>query len=154
MCKSKELLTIGLLTTFLTGWNLPTRAEKCVPLSVVGGSGNEVTKTVTMTRIPGFFRDNWNTDWAIPNTNRFSSYKAVIVSTQEGQFDIKMYLKYSDGTADPFYEQNNFTINPKNPLKVEINSRRREQPYQLNMSIGGLNAVGYEYKAYAYGCNN
>ena len=135
-----------------SNFSLPSKAESCIPLSVIGGKGNEVEKTVTIPAVPGFFAHNWNTDWSIPNHTTFHNYKAVVVSDKGGSFDVKMYLKYSDETADPFYEQENVKIAANDPLKIEITSRRREQPYQVNLLVGGIQASGYKYRAYVYGC--
>ena len=150
--RSKHLLMVGLMGLFWSSFSLPTKAESCVPLSVIGGKGHEVEKTVTIPAIPGFFGHNWNTDWAIPNHTKFSNYKAVVLSDKGGIFDVKMYLKYSDETADPFYEQNNIELAASEPLKIEAIGRRREQPYQVNLLVGGIKASGNKYRASVYGC--
>lgn len=141
------------MTVFWEGFSLPTKAESCIPLSVIGGKGHEVEKTVTIPAIPGFFAHNWNTDWAIPTDTKFNNYKAVVISDSDGIFDVKMYLKYSDETSDPFYEQKNIELTANDPLKIKITGRRKEQPYQVNLLVGGMKASGYKYRASVYGCS-
>lgn len=153
----KIIFFLGWVITFLTTANIPVKAQKCTPLPLVGGKGTEVEKTITTPSIPGPFgiqiaSDNWNTDWAIPNTKRFRSYKARIISDEGGTFNIKMYLKYSDDTADPFYEQNDFELDAKKPLEIKTTSRRQEQPYQLNIFVGGIKSIGSQYRASVFGC--
>ncbi|MGL5032269.1 MAG: hypothetical protein ACRC6M_00535 [Microcystaceae cyanobacterium] len=63
-------------------------------------------------------RNNWNTDWAVPNNANFSRYIATITSNDGGPFNIKMYLKYSDQTASEFFNQEGVTIKPDVPLKI------------------------------------
>lgn len=78
------------------------------PIPLVGGQGSTVTKTVSTPTIPAPFginitRNNWNTDWAVPsNNNTFRRYLVEISSNDGGPFDIRIYLKYSDQTADQF----------------------------------------------------
>ena len=105
-------LIIGFIIVGLSFLKLPSQAQtKCTPLPLVGGKGSEVDKTITAPTIPGPFgikiaSDNWNTDWSIPNPQIFKSYKVEMISEEGGTFTVKMYLKYSDETADPFYERN------------------------------------------------
>ncbi len=148
----KHIFTIGLISVSVTNFVLPVQAQKCIPLSLVGGKGNEVEKKVTIPSVFPFSRNNWNTDWSIPNTQKFRSYKAIIVSDEGGIFDVKMYLKYSDETADPFYEQNDLELLPQEPLDIKINGRRKEQPYQVNLLMGGIEAAGNQYRASVFGC--
>ena len=150
---SKRILVVGLMGAFGNSLSLPSKAESCIPLSLIGGKGHVVEKTVTIPAIPGIFAHNWNTDWSIPNHSKFRNYKAVVVSDAGGVFDVKMYLKYSDETADPFYEQSNLKLSASELLKVEMIGRRREQPYQVNLLVGGVKASGKQYRASVYACS-
>jgi hypothetical protein len=149
---SQHIFLVGLMGIFWGNFSLPGKAESCIPLSVIGGKGHEVEKTVTIPAIPGFFAHNWNTDWAIPTDTKFKNYKAVVISDSDGIFDVKMYLKYSDETSDPFYEQKNIELTANDPLNIKITGRRQEQPYQVNLLVGGMKASGYKYRASVYGC--
>ena len=154
---TKHKILSGVITTLITSATLPAYAQQCTPLPLVGGVGTEVKKTITTPSIPGPFgikvaRDNWNTDWSVPNPQRFTSYKATIVSESTSDYSIKMYLKYPDETADLYYEQNDITVQAGKPLELKTSSRRNEQPYQVNLFVGGISSVGNEYRASVYGC--
>jgi hypothetical protein len=58
------------LSAVLLSSHLPAAAQNCRPLSLLGGEGSEVTKSVSQPTVPGPFgvtitRNNWNTDWAV-----------------------------------------------------------------------------------------
>ena len=146
-------LTLGLLNIA----NSPVQAQRCTTLPLVGGVGTKVEKTITTPSIPGPFgikiaSDNWNTDWSVPNSRTYNNYKATIVSETTGSYSIKLYLKYADETADLFYEQNDITLQAGKPLEISATSRRRDQPYQVNVFVGGISSVGNNYTASVVGC--
>ncbi|MCA2507093.1 MAG: hypothetical protein IM550_21050 [Microcystis sp. M54BS1] len=66
--------------------NLPLSAsETCVPIPLIGGQGNQVTKTVSQPTVPTVFgvditRNNWNTDWAVPSDRIWQKFLATISS--------------------------------------------------------------------------
>jgi len=144
--------------TLLLGWQIPVLAETCTPIPVVGGEGSTVTKTVSEPTIPTLFgvditRNNWNTDWAVPSENNtFRRYLVEVSSNDGGPFDIKMYLKYSDQTADLFFNKEGFNISGDKPLKIEASPRPEAQPYQVNLFIGGIESLGKTYTATVMGC--
>jgi hypothetical protein len=142
----------------LTCFPLVTRAETCTPLPLVGGQGSEVSKTVSQPTIPGplpgvnLTHNNWNTDWVVPTTRKFKNFVATITADNSGAFDIKMYLKYSDDTADEFFNTQGVQIPSERPLRITATPRPEEQPYQVNLFVGGLNRIGNSYKASVVGC--
>lgn len=144
--------------TLLLGWQIPVLAETCTPIPVVGGEGSTVTKTVSEPTIPTLFgvditRNNWNTDWAVPSENNtFRRYLVEVSSNDGGSFDIKMYLKYSDQTADLFFNKQGVNIASNQPLKIEASPRPDAQPYQVNLFIGGVESLGKTYTATVMGC--
>ena len=145
------------VVTSLISFPLSTQAETCTPLSLVGGQGSEVTKTVSQPTIPGPFgiditRNNWNTDWAVPSERNFRRFVATIVSENGGSFDIKMYLKYSDQTTGEFYNTDGVQLNPGKPLTIDATPRPEDEPYQVNLFVGGLEHIGSSYKASVVGC--
>ena len=146
----------GAIATLLS-LAMPANAQTCTPLQLVGGEGSEVTKTVTVPTIPGPFgiritRNNWNTDWAVPGGQRFQRFAVTMVSEDGGKFDIRLYLKYSDQTADQFYEVNNEQLKPTVPLELTATSRPDDQPYQVNLFVGGVESIGDTYTASVEGC--
>lgn len=150
-----RLTILGILAGF--GLNLPVQAETCTPIPLVGGQGSEVTKTVSQPTIPGPFgvkitRNNWNTDWAVPGGQNFRRFIVTITSNDGGPFDVKMFLKYSDQTADEFYNNSAIQIPPNKPLKIEGTPRPDNQPYQVNLFVDGIPAMGKTYTASVVGC--
>lgn len=155
------MLDRSLLLSFLTifmGLQIPVKAETCKPIPLVGGEGSIVTKTVSEPTIPTLFgvditRNNWNTDWAVPSQNNdFRRYLVKVSSKDGGSFDIRMYLKYSDQTADEFFNKQAVSIPVDQPLKIESAPRDDAQPYQVNLFVGGLNSLGKTYTAEVMGC--
>lgn len=137
----------------------PAWAQTCQPLAVVGGEGSEVVKEISPPAVPfvpfipfAKTRNNWNTDWAVPGGAQFREFIATITAEEGGKFDIEMYLKYSDQTADLFYDQNNFELGAGEPLEITATARPEEQPYQVNLYIGGIDAVGKDITASVVGC--
>ncbi|MEG3438313.1 hypothetical protein V0288_14380 [Pannus brasiliensis CCIBt3594] len=152
-------LPIGFLT-LISLWpnpNLLARAETCIPLPVLGGQGSEVTKSVSQPTIPSplgidITRNNWNTDWAVPTDRRFDRFVATITAPGGGSFDIKMYLKYNDGTTGEFFNTAGARLQPGQPLVIKAENRPGDEPYQVNLFIGGVNYFGNTYTASVVGC--
>lgn len=147
------LISIGLATpsSVLASFPWPGIIETCTPLELVGDRGSSITKTVTIPSL-GFTRTNWNTDWSIPSNRQFKRFEATIISEKNNSYKIEMYLKYSDGTASQFYDTDEVQIMANTPLIIEATPRPKEQPYQVNLSIGGLKATGQTYTAEVVGC--
>jgi hypothetical protein len=147
---------LGLLSLSIA-WNSPARSETCIPLPLVGGQGNSISKTVSQPTIPTIFgvditRNNWNTDWAVPGDRPFHRFLATIAAPNGGSFDIKMFLKYSDQTTGQFFNQSGVRIEPEQPLVIKAENRPEDEPYQVNLFIGGLNYIGNSYTANVVGC--
>lgn len=143
---------LGTLTLLLIA-NAPLKAENCTPLRVVGGEGTQVKKTVSQ---PGLIvvRDNWNTDFAVAGDRPFRRYIAILrsESKENANFSVEMHLKYSDGTSDePF--QGNIELSPGESENITGSPRVDQQPYQINLSVGGVGAVGKAYTLSVRGCN-
>lgn len=153
-----RLIILSIFAAFFTV-RIPVRAQSCIPIPLVGGQGNSVTKTVSQPTIRSpiggitIARSNWNTDWAVPGeNNNFRRYIVTIDSKHGGPFDIKVYLKYSDQTADEFFNQQGVKIPPDKPLRVEATPRPGEQPYQVNVYVGSIEDIDKTYTVSAVGC--
>lgn len=138
--------------------SLPVSAETCTPLNVVGGEGTEVTKRVSAPSLPigpfGLgFRNNWNTDFAVPNNASFKKYIVTIKSesTAAANFPVSMFLKYSDDTADETYK-GNVELSPGQSRELSASPRIGEQPYQVNLNIGSLGSKGFTYTLSVRAC--
>ncbi len=155
-----RFINLSLLTAFLS-LNLPVQAETCTPIPVVGGEGNTVTKTVSPPTVPAgplgmvgvdVTRNNWNTDWAVPGDVSFRRYIVTLTSNDEGSFEIRMYLKYSDQTSDEFFNNEAVRFQPDKPLKIEAQPVPEDEPYQVNLFVNGIESLGKTYTASVVGC--
>ncbi|CAN1212848.1 DUF2808 domain-containing protein [Tumidithrix helvetica PCC 7403] len=128
------------------------KAETCHALNVVGGTGTQVTKTVSPlgTLITN---DNWNTDFSIPGGKVYNRYVVTIVSKNEATYDLRLKLKYSNNTADEFYNKNSVAFNVGQSLQLVGVPRSQVEPYQINMFVGGLPAIGNTYTLSVDACN-
>lgn len=137
---------------------LPVQAkEACVPIPLVGGQGNTVTKTVSQPTIPGplginITRNNWNTDWAVPGGQTFRRFIVTIIPQDTAQFTIQVFLRYSDQTADQFFNSQGETFPAQVPIVVKAEARPAETPFQVNLLVNGLAAFGRTYTASVVGC--
>ncbi|MBR8831799.1 MAG: hypothetical protein N5P05_002338 [Chroococcopsis gigantea SAG 12.99] len=151
------LPALGVCASILAS-GLPLKAQTCTPLSLVGGEGNQVTKTVSQPTIPGplgvkITRNNWNTDWAVPGGKVFRRYVATITAVDGGTFDIRVFLKYSDQSADEIFNQNETELVIGRPLTVEGTPRSaKEQPFGVNIFVNGLASIGRTYTASVKAC--
>jgi hypothetical protein len=127
--------------------NIP---QTCIPLEVVDGNGSQVQKRVSL---PGALtsRSNWNTDFGIPGNQSFQRYIVTIKPLNQAKYQVQMFLKYSNGTADKFYDQS-VTLPVGQEFSIEGVPRLNTFPYQVNVSVGGLSALGNTYKVFAMGC--
>lgn len=141
--------------------SLPAIAqERCQPLKLVGGIGLEITKTVSPPTVPvplpGPFstqvRNNWNTDWIVPGGQVFRRFVVTISLKDDVEYGIAANLKYPDQTADNFFDNKAVTPAMGRPLRLEASSRNDMQPYQVNVSVGGVPAIGKSYAISVLGC--
>lgn len=129
---------------------LPVSAQTCTPLRVVEGAGTQVQKKVSIPGTPTS-RSNWNTDFAIPGGRGFSRYVATIVPVNGGNYTIQMFLKYPNKTSDKAYD-NTVTLRDNQSLQISGSPRLNADPYQINLSVGGVPVVGNTYRVSVVGC--
>lgn len=143
------LAAIGLAvgTTLIT--QSPSSAQTCAPLPVVGGQGTEVDKAVSPPSI-GVFRNNWDTDFSTGDVSA-SRYTALIEAEDPGEYSVEMYLKYPDGNADEIFNDG-VELSAGERFNISGTRRLGDRPYQINLSVGGLSAVGNSYSASVSGC--
>ncbi len=155
----KRLQTIlGTLTLFLSV-AVSVNAQTCTPLAIVKGEGTSVTKRIsppnaqTIPKLPVGYRGNWDTDFVVPHNSNFSQYIATIrsESTEPAEYRIKMYLKYSDDTADETFDQE-VPLQPGQSVEAVGRPRAGNQPYQINVNVGGYESIGYSYTLSVEGC--
>ena len=95
---SKQYYTAILSTcVLLLGTTASVRAaDKCVPIPLVGGEGNTVTKRVSGPTIPGplpgvdITRNNWNTDWYVRGGSKRYRYFKATINSKEGKKNLML----------------------------------------------------------------
>ncbi len=143
---------LGLSSLVLCLISTPSvQAQACRPLKLIGGEGTRVKKTVSpiSTLITN---NNWNTDFAVPGGVPFSRYIATIVPENKANYDLKLNLKYSDNTSTEFYNQNNVAAKVKRPINLTAETGTQTEPYQINVFVGGISAIGNTYTVSVLGC--
>ncbi|WP_013325378.1 hypothetical protein [Gloeothece verrucosa] len=149
-------IALAIAANLLTGV-LAANAQSCIPIPVVGGEGNEVTKSVAQPTIPGPFgisitRNNWNTDWAVPGGQNFKYFRVTLSTERGGRFNIRMNLKYSDNTADEFFNERGLRLNATETIKQKGVPRRNDMPFQVNVYVGGIDNIGGRYTVSVVAC--
>lgn len=130
---------------------LPVGAQTCVPFPVVGGKDFEVEKEVSFVGT-GIVRSNWNTDFRVPSDPPFKRYVATILPEDRGEYQVRITLKYGDKTTETVYD--NVIELPQNQLVMfNLTPRLERIPEQVNLVIGGVNAIGKNYTVSVVGCN-
>jgi hypothetical protein len=146
---------IAVITTALgwavLGYDTPVRSQTCYPLRVVGGQSTQIQKKVSA---PGtvLVRSNWNTDFVVPSEQVFNRFVVTVVPKNGGEYKLQMSLKYNNDTADQVYNQT-AKLPEGRPFNMAGPKRNNATPYQVNVSVGGLAAVGNSYTVSAVGCN-
>jgi hypothetical protein len=157
MMKSTSFAGFLSVSIVLAIGNVPASAETCTPMSLLGGQGSEISKTVSQPTVPGplgikITRNNWNTDWAIPGGRRFRRFVTTISVPRGASFDIRLFLKYSDQTSDEFFNTNSARIEPDKPLTIVSTVRPGDQPFLVNLFVNGIQHIGNAYTASVVGC--
>lgn len=127
------------------------QAQTCTPLTAVGSTSTEIEKTVSPPGT-GVTQDNWNTDFVVPTDTSYSSYRVIVNPMSDGEFDIELYLKYPDDTADEEYSTTAYSLGADEIITLSAEPRLTEDPYQVNVQVGGILALGDTYTVAAYGC--
>ncbi|NJP08076.1 MAG: hypothetical protein HC866_00205 [Leptolyngbyaceae cyanobacterium RU_5_1] len=129
---------------------LPVSAQTCVPLPVVGGTGTEVRKTISIPSIGPLARSNWDTGFTVSG-GPYSNYVARITPRSEGNYAVQLNLKYSNNLVDKVFDEN-VELTRKQPLKITVPPRSSENPVQIDLSVGGGEVVGNTYTLSVEGC--
>lgn len=130
------------LATLSLGLCAPLLAKPCTALKVVGSGLTVVKKSVESpaTLVTG---NNWNSDFAVPDNVKFRSYVARVKTDLNGQYDLKLILKYNNGTSKTAFEQPARAMGAKDTFIMRgYPKSRNNQPYQINVLVGGTAAFG------------
>ena len=127
------------------------QADECYPLNVIGDTGTTVKKTVSpfSTLVTS---NNWNTDFTVPSDYSFNSYEATIVPENNANYDVELSLKYRDLSSSRSYKKDNVAVKVGQPLNLIGIPQSPRNPSQINVFVGGLNAIGNTYSVSVVGC--
>lgn len=143
---------LGMTTAALgLGISSSAQAQTCRALEDVGGGGVEVTKTVSTFGVL-FIRSNWHTDFAVPGGGNFQYFVATILPQEGTTYDIDMNLKYSDDTTDEVFTTRNMVLTEGEPFRIRADSRRGDNPFRINVRVGGTQAEGNTYTVSVSAC--
>ena len=142
-----------IVTIVTVGLSTPTFAQECVSLSVVGSQDTEVTQRVYSegSFIPGVSGQN-NANWSVPQDQHFNKFLFTLIPQSNGSFDITIAFEYSDDSLDERFEEENKPLSAGEPFEILVDTVDDKQPVQVQMYIGGQEAVGREYTVSAKGC--
>lgn len=133
----------------------PVACFNPIPLMPVGGSDPEVVKRVSP---PGFLvtRHNWDTDFVVPSNSAFSSFRVNLFFKNGDSYNVAMFLKYNDDTADSFYNKERTRVSDDQLLQIPAFPRRfgprTIQPFQVNVRVGNTGTIGNTYIVSVDGC--
>jgi hypothetical protein len=145
----KILVAFGLLLSL--SFVSSAQADECYPLNVIGDTGTTVKKTVSpfSTLVTS---NNWNTDFSVPSDRSFNSFEATIVPENNANYDVEMSLKYRDRSSSRSYKKDNVAVKVGQPLRLIGIPQSPSNPFQVNVFVGGLNAIGNTYSVSVEGC--
>lgn len=159
----KSFILVGLLS--LTGISTfgvnsqSSMAESCTVFPLVGGKGNEVTKTVAQPAVPiplpgpmnASVNNNWNTDFSIIPLKKYDQYIIKFTPKNEGTYKVRAYLKYNDNTAKEIYNEES-SFPPGETIEIKGETTEDKIPYQMNIFVGDPVSIGKTYTISAMGC--
>lgn len=90
----------------------------------------------------------------MPNGANFSKYIATLnaLSSTGRNFKVQMNLKYPNGTIGQEFDSWVFLAGGQSQ-QFTARPRVDMQPFQINMVVGGLDAMNTEYTLTVSGCN-
>jgi hypothetical protein len=154
----KALLTVGFGIASMTvvGTQLltskPAIAQRnCTPLEVVGSFETTIEKTVSLPST-GITQSNWNTDFIVSDDYDADRYYVRIVAEDAGDYDIEVYLKYPDETADEIFNEEAVELGAGESIVIPATPRVSQDPYQVNVEVGGITALDHTYWVSVRGC--
>jgi hypothetical protein len=79
-------------------------------------------------------------------------YLTTFIAQSQGEYTIRVYLKYSDNTNDEVYNQK-VMLTPGEELSITGKPQNNKTPYQVNVFVGEPASTGLSYKISVKGCN-
>ena len=72
--------------------------------------------------------------------------------SENDKYNIALYLKYSNKTSDNLYKENSVHLIKGQPLRISGSPRSTNQPYEVNVQVGGLKKFDRTYTVSVVGC--
>jgi len=130
---------------------LPLAANaKCIPLKVMGSGLYAVNKAISAPAL-GVSGNNWNTDFIVPSRS-YRRYVAKVKTDKNGQYDMKLVLKYPDGTSKTYFEQPGRPMGVNATFTMTAKPAKGSRPYQVNVLTGGTTVLGNGITQRVYAC--
>lgn len=141
-------MLFGVLLTLST---LPLAVHaKCVSLKVMGSGLYTANKAISAPAL-GISGNNWNTDFIVPSRS-YRRYVAKVKTDKNGQYDMKMILKYPDGTSKTYFEQSGRPMGVNATFTMTAKPPKGSRPYQVNVLTGGTTVLGNGITQRVYAC--
>ncbi|NUN66539.1 hypothetical protein HCU40_17680 [Pseudanabaena biceps] len=151
-CQLNKLNFSGIVGLFISlAFASSTYAETCYLLPVTSTKNTIIKKTIfPITSV--LTGDNWYTDFIVSSDRSFNSYEATIVSEHTANYNVELNLMYGDRPFDQSYKKDNVTIAVGKPLRLLGIPKSIQDPSQIKILVGGINAIGNTYTIFVEGC--
>ncbi|BFM39509.1 hypothetical protein OLK001_14350 [Synechocystis sp. LKSZ1] len=117
----------------------PSKAKlpkNCQYLKEVATNQTHIRKS-----IDSIVGNNFDTDFAVPTGERFTSYKASMLPENVGTYGVTINLKYPDNSVSTAFRKN--VEMTRKLYSLDFKPPTKAQPYQINLNINGSNKNAY-----------
>lgn len=128
--------TTSLLFAISSQAQSPKLPKNCKYLKEVATNQTHIRKS-----IDSLIGKNFDTDFAVPAGEKFSSYQAEMFPENVGTYGVTINLKYSDNSVSTAFRKN--VEMQKKRYSLAFKSPTKSQPYQVNLNINGDNKNTY-----------
>ncbi len=108
--------------------SFPPIAQGCVAF-------NEITTNQPIIR-KKIVRGNENTDFGVTTGKAFASFTVQIIPENTANYQVKVNLKYNDGTASEVFSDK-VDMTRMKVFSLPVRSPIQKQPYQINVVVDG-----------------
>lgn len=113
--------------------------EFCIPLQEVTTGQTAIQKQIKNSVL---FNNNWNTDFLVPDTQRFTFFVLVLTPDNNATYKGELNFKYSD-TSVATVLNTSLELERERTYSRAFASPTGKQPFQINARIGGENNDSY-----------
>jgi len=113
--------------------------ESCVALQEVTTGVTEVRKRIENRVVA---RNNWHTDWLVPNNRQFSYFVAFINAENTGPYQLDIHMRLPQGGSEPAFT-GRADVTAGTSYVIPFQSPTGRQPAVINTRVGGVNGNFY-----------